>query len=112
LARNVSGFQATFFWMLSAWSASFLEDMTRTSWATNLQDCDVRQFWLSGKAEIALTEIRESARPGKLPKTPFSRNFGNKACAGSLVGPQLIFGRLLDMIDDDHIDGSFLSAQL
>jgi hypothetical protein len=36
--------------MLSAWSASFLEDMTRTSWATNLQDCDARQFWLSGKA--------------------------------------------------------------
>jgi hypothetical protein len=33
----------------TAWSASFLEDMTRTSWATNLQDCDARQFWLSGK---------------------------------------------------------------
>jgi hypothetical protein len=33
-----------------------------------------------------------------LPIIPFSRNFGNKACAGSLVGPQLIFRRLLDVI--------------
>jgi hypothetical protein len=30
LARNVSGFHATFFGMLSTWSGSFLGDMTRT----------------------------------------------------------------------------------
>src|ERR1035438_3411722 len=38
--RNVSGFQALFFGTLSAWSASFLSDMTLTSRATNRQDCD------------------------------------------------------------------------
>jgi hypothetical protein len=43
LGRSVSGFQATFFGMLSVWSVSFLEDMTPTSWVTNLQDCDARQ---------------------------------------------------------------------
>jgi len=30
MARNVSGFQATFFAKLNAWSASFLGDMPRT----------------------------------------------------------------------------------
>jgi hypothetical protein len=33
--RNVSAFQATFFEMLSAWSASFLADMTRISRGMN-----------------------------------------------------------------------------
>jgi hypothetical protein len=48
-ARNVNEFRAKFFVMLSVWSASFLEDMTRTSWATN-QDCDASQFRLGGSA--------------------------------------------------------------
>jgi hypothetical protein len=47
LAAERKRFQATFFEMLSAWSAYFLEDMTRTSWATNRQDCDGMQSWLS-----------------------------------------------------------------
>jgi hypothetical protein len=56
LARNVSGFQATFFGMLNVWSASFLEDMTRTSSATSLQACDARQSWSSRKAILATRE--------------------------------------------------------
>ena len=43
-------FLARFFEMLSVWSASFLKDMTRTLWATNLQDCDAEQFWSSEDA--------------------------------------------------------------
>jgi hypothetical protein len=50
--------------------------------------------------------------PGELTYNPFSRNFGNKACAGSLVGPQLIFGRLLDMIDDDYVIGELCRSHL
>jgi len=39
-ARNASVFQTTFCGTLSAWSASFLADMTHTSRATNRQDCE------------------------------------------------------------------------
>jgi hypothetical protein len=37
--RNVRAFQATFFEMLSAWSASFLTDMTRISREMNHRAC-------------------------------------------------------------------------
>jgi hypothetical protein len=66
LARNVNGFQTTFCGMLSAWSASFLADMTRTSRATNRQDCKAVAFSLSGKA------IMHSWR------TPEARQFENR----------------------------------
>jgi hypothetical protein len=39
---NVSAFQATFFEMLSACSASFLADMTRISRGMNHRDCEGR----------------------------------------------------------------------
>lgn len=45
-------------------------------------------------------------------KTPFFWNFGKKAGAGSLVGPQLIFGRLLDMIDDEYVVGELCRSHL
>ena len=41
--RNVSAFQATFFEMLSAWSASFLADMTRISREMNHRACKERR---------------------------------------------------------------------
>jgi len=37
--RNVSAFQATFFEMLNAWSASFFPDMTRISRGMNQRAC-------------------------------------------------------------------------
>jgi hypothetical protein len=79
LARNASGFQATFFGMLSAWSASFLEDMTHTSRATNLQNCDARQFWPSRKAIMQHAE-NVAASFLTTPSTstcPTSRLYGN-----------------------------------
>jgi hypothetical protein len=41
--RNVSAFQATFFEMLSAWSASFLAGMTRISREMNHRACKERR---------------------------------------------------------------------
>jgi len=41
--RNVSVFQAKFFEMLSAWSASFLAGMTRISRETNHRACKERR---------------------------------------------------------------------
>ena len=41
--RNVRAFQATFFEMLSAWSASFLADMTRISREMNHRACKERR---------------------------------------------------------------------
>jgi len=41
--RNVSAFQATFFEMLSAWSASFLAGMTRISREMNDRACKERR---------------------------------------------------------------------
>jgi len=40
---NVSAFQATFFEMLSAWSVSFLADMTRISRGMNHRACKERR---------------------------------------------------------------------
>ena len=40
---KVSAFQATFFEMLSAWSASFLADMTRISRGMNHRACKERR---------------------------------------------------------------------
>ena len=40
---NVSAFQVTFFEMLSAWSASFLTDMTRISRGMNYRACKERR---------------------------------------------------------------------
>jgi hypothetical protein len=33
-----------------------LKDMTRTSWATNLQDCEARQFWVDWQGDFATRE--------------------------------------------------------
>src|ERR1700686_1855912 len=41
--RNVSAFQATFFEMLSAWSASFLAGMTRIATEMNHRACRERR---------------------------------------------------------------------
>ena len=41
--ENVSAFQVTFFEMLSAWSASFLTDMTRISRGMNYRACKERR---------------------------------------------------------------------
>jgi hypothetical protein len=49
---------------------------------------------------------------GEVTYNPVSRNFGNKACAGSLVGPQLIFRRLLDVIDEDYVIGELCRSHL
>src|ERR1700722_2520959 len=55
LGANVSRFRATFFGTLSVWSASLLQDLTRTSWVTNLQDCD------AGRC-CAILQSRETGR--------------------------------------------------
>ena len=70
---------------------------------------------VTASRKISPAAARHEPSPGKqmkLPITPFSRNFGNKACADSLVGPQLIFGRLLDMIDDDYVIGELCRSHL
>jgi hypothetical protein len=78
--------------MLGAWRAFFLVDMTRTSWATNHQDCDASRFWLSGKAS------RQSARIWP----HFRMYLSEKSVSGQMTGN---FGSELSQILDQASGG-------
>jgi hypothetical protein len=82
------------FEMLSVWSASFLKDMTRTLWATNLQDCEARQFWSISKCDFATRENVTApfltTRSTHVSGKPVIRTF-----AGATADPN---GRMSDML--------------
>ena len=99
--RNVSAFQATFFEMLSAWSASFLAGMTRISKEMNHRTCkERRRSLLPMRAAVVAESLFSSCKvyprqpdhfsiadnPG-LIESDLELNFGEPVSWGTLRWP-------------------------
>ncbi len=74
--RNVSAFQATFFEMLSAWSASFLAGMTRISREMNHRACKERRRSLLPMRAAVVAESRFSSF--EVPRQPHHFSIADK----------------------------------
>ncbi len=81
--RNVSAFQATFFEMLSAWSASFLAGMTRISREMNHRACKERRRSLLPMRAAVVAESRFSSF--EVPRQPHHFSIADNPNVSSTV---------------------------